>query len=307
MSVDLSVDIGGIRLKNPVLVAAGTFGYGEEYGELIDSGRLGAIVTKVVTLHPRAGNPPPRIVETTAGLLNSIGMANVGVEGFIQEKLPFLASLSTAVIVNVAGTTVGEYVEVANRLEGREGIDGLEVNISCPNVREGGMIFGSNSRSAFEVVSMVRKVTRFPLMVKLSPNVTGIAEIARSVEDAGADAVSLINTLVGMAVDVETRRPKLANITGGLSGPAIKPVALAMVWRVAQEVKIPVIGVGGIMTVEDALEFLIAGARAVQVGTANFVDPQSSLHIVEGMERYCLQKGIERVGELVGGLIVPDL
>lgn len=307
MKVNLSVEIGGIWLKNPVLVAAGTFGYGEEYRELVDLNRLGGLVTKVVTLHPRDGNPPPRLVETPAGLLNSIGMANVGVGRFIEEKLPFLASLDTTVIVNVAGDTVDEYVEVVSRLDGQEGIAGLEVNISCPNVERGGLVFGSDPWLAFEVVSRVRRATRLPFMVKLSPSVTDITRIARRVEEAGADAISLVNTLVGMAVDVETRRPRLARVVGGLSGPAIKPVALALVWKAAQAVKIPVVGIGGITTSQDALEFLIAGARAVQVGTANFVDPETGLHIVEGIERYCWEKGIERVEDLVGSLIIPDM
>ena len=294
--------MGGIRLKNPVLVASGTFGYGEEYKDLLDLNALGGIVTKAITLEPRTGNPPPRIVETTSGMLNAIGLSNVGVDGFISEKLPFLQKLNTAVIVNVAGGTFEEYVEVARRLDDLPGVDGIELNISCPNVHEGGMAFGSQPKSAYRVISEVRQVTDLPLIAKLTPNVTDVAVIARAVEEAGADVLSLINTLVGMAIDLTTRRPKLSNITGGLSGPAIKPVALAMVWKAAQTVAVPVMGIGGIFHPEDALEFFIAGARAVQVGTANFADPACTIRIIEGIRAYGRERGIERIGDLVGTL-----
>jgi len=302
MTPDLSINLAGIRLKNPVLAASGTFGYGTEYADLVDVEALGGLVTKAITLEPREGNPPPRTVETPAGMLNAIGLANVGVDAFIKEKMPLLHEFDTAVIVNVAGSTVAEYVEVARRLNECNRIDGLEINISCPNVKQGGALFGSDPKTAAKVVAQVRKATSFPLVVKLTPNVTDIVSVARAVEDAGADALSLINTLVGMAIDVETKRPQLANGTGGLSGPAIKPVALAMVWKVAQAVNLPVVGIGGILSAEDALEFLIAGATAVQVGTGNFVDPRCMTNIIQGLEQYCQDKGIDKISEIVGTL-----
>ncbi|MFH1009373.1 MAG: dihydroorotate dehydrogenase [Candidatus Latescibacterota bacterium] len=301
---DLSVQVGPLLLKNPVLAASGTFGYGQEFQELIDLSRLGGIVTKAITLEPRLGNPPPRIVETASGLLNSIGLANVGVEAFVRDKMPFLRTCGTAVIVNVAGRTKEEYAEVARHLSDCPGIQALEINISCPNVREGGLAFGADPRVAAAVIQAVRKVTCLPVVAKLTPNVTDIVPIARAVQEVGADALSLINTLVGMAIDVARRRPKLGGITGGLSGPAIKPVALAMVWKVAQSVKIPVIGMGGISHVGDALEFLMAGAVAVQVGTANFADPTAMIGIVEGLEIYLEEQGICSVKEMVGTLEV---
>jgi dihydroorotate dehydrogenase (NAD+) catalytic subunit len=304
LGVDLSVELGSLLLKNPVLLASGTCGWGQEYQELADPNLLGGLVTKAVTLHPREGNPPPRLAETSCGLLNSIGLANLGVEEFVREKLPFLKSLETAVIVNVAGSTPEEYVEVVSRLEQQPGIDALEINISCPNVKEGGMILGSHPQSAFQLLSAVRKATERFLIAKLSPNVTDIVAIARSAVDAGMDALSLINTLVGMAIDVHSHRPRLSTVVGGLSGPAIKPVALAMVWKVAQKVSVPVIGVGGIVTTEDALEFLLAGASAVQVGTANFVDPQAPLGIIRGLKEACAQKGIGAISQLVGKIVV---
>jgi dihydroorotate dehydrogenase (NAD+) catalytic subunit len=267
--VDLSVTISGLRLKNPVLTASGTFGYGEEYAPYLNLNTLGAIITKGISLTPAPGNPPPRICETPGGMLNAIGLQNCGLNAFIAEKLPFLRTLSTALIVNFWGRTQREYQEMAKRLSDLPDIGGLEMNISCPNIKQGGISFGSTAKDAFAVVSAVRKIASLPLMVKLSPNVGDIGAIAESVEEAGADAISLINTLYGMAIDVETRRPRLGNVIGGLSGPAIKPVAVRMVFEVAQRVKIPVVGVGGIASAEDALEFLIAGARAVQVGTAN--------------------------------------
>ncbi|KPL02319.1 MAG: hypothetical protein AMJ73_08885 [candidate division Zixibacteria bacterium SM1_73] len=301
-SSHLSVKIAGVEFSNPVLVASGTFGYGEEYESLFDLSKLGGIVTKSITLEPREGHPPPRTFETSCGMLNAIGLANVGVERFIKEKLPFLKSLKTRIIVNVAGSTVSEYEEVVKRLNRSKGIDMLEINISCPNVKEGGIAFGSKVKSAYECIKAVRKNSSYPIIAKLSPNVTDIVEVAHAVKKAGADAISLINTLVGMAVDVERRRPLLANITGGLSGPAIKPVALAMVWKVAKAVKVPVIGLGGIMNTEDALEFILAGASMIQVGTANFVDPQTSIKIVDGLSEYCKKKGIRKITDLVGKL-----
>ena len=304
MRPDLSVNIAGIRLKNPVLAASGTFGYGTEYADIVDINKLGGLVTKAITLNPREGNRPPRTVETAAGMLNSIGLANVGVNAFIKGKIPLLHKFNTAVIVNVAGSTVAEYVEVVHRLDGCKGIDGLEINISCPNVKQGGLLFGSDPQTATKVIGETRKVTSLPLIAKLTPNVTDIVSVARAVEDAGADAISLINTLLGMAVDVETKRPKLANVTGGLSGPAIKPVALVMVWKVAGAAKVPVVGIGGILSVEDALEFLLAGASAVQVGTGNFVDPQCTTEIIHGLEQYCRERGIARISEIVGALEV---
>jgi dihydroorotate dehydrogenase (NAD+) catalytic subunit len=302
MMPDLSVKIAGVKFSNPVLVASGTFGYGEEYKSLVDLNKLGGIVTKSITLEPREGHPPPRTFETPCGMLNAIGLANVGVEKFIKKKLPFLRSLKTRIIVNVAGSTISEYVEVVKRLNHRRGIDMLEINISCPNVKEGGIAFGSKVKSAYDCINAVRENTSYPIIAKLSPNVTDIVEIANAVEEAGADAISLINTLVGMAIDTEKMRPVLANITGGLSGPAIKPVALAMVWKVAKAVRVPIIGIGGIMNTEDALEFFLAGASMIQVGTANFVDPQTSVKIVNGLFGYCKKKKIKKIIDLVGRL-----
>jgi dihydroorotate dehydrogenase (NAD+) catalytic subunit len=299
---DLSVQIAGVKFSNPVLVASGTFGYGEDYGALLELSKLGGIITKSITLNPREGNAPPRTVETPSGMLNAIGLANIGVDRFIQEKLPFLRKQKTRVIVNVAGSTVQEYVEVVKKLSRCEGIDMLEINISCPNVEEGGMAFGSRCEMAHSCIKQVKRYSPFPIIAKLSPNVTNIVEIACAVEKAGADAISLINTLVGMAIDVEKRRPILGNVTGGLSGPAIKPVALAMVWKVAKAVEVPVIGIGGIMSTQDALEFFLAGACLIQIGTGNFVDPQTSIKIVNGLNGYLKEKGIKRITDLVGKL-----
>jgi dihydroorotate dehydrogenase (NAD+) catalytic subunit len=306
MSVDLSVDIGGLHLKNPVMTASGTFGYGREFSRFIDLEALGGIVVKGLSLTPSRGNPPPRVVETASGMLNAIGLENVGLAAFVKEKLPYLQTLDTAVVVNIYGQTVAAYAELAERLDDCEGIAALEVNISCPNVKAGGIAFGADPLAAHQVVNAVRRRTRLPMWVKLSPNVTDVTTIARAAADAGADALSLINTLTGMAIDVARKRPVLANITGGLSGPAIKPVALRMVWQVAQAVELPVIGIGGIMTRTDALEFLIAGATAVQVGTANFVDPRTAVEIVAGLERYCREKGLTRLRELTGTLDVSN-
>jgi dihydroorotate dehydrogenase (NAD+) catalytic subunit len=299
---DLSVQIAGVRFSNPVLVASGTFGYGEEYGQLIDLSRLGGIITKSITLEPRPGNAPSRTCETPSGMLNAIGLTNLGVDGFIKEKLAFLRTLKTRVVVNVAGRTMDEYVSVVKKLNGRQGIDMLEINISCPNVKEGGLAFGARPESAHQCIKCIKDNTSYPIIAKLSPNVTDIAEIASAVQEAGADAVSLINTLVGMAIDVENRRPILGNVTGGLSGPAIKPVALAMVWKVAEAVDLPVIGIGGIMNTRDALEFILAGACMIQVGCGNFVDPQTSIKIVDGMHAYWKEKKLARIGDLVGKL-----
>lgn len=301
---DMSVNIGGIALKNPVMTASGTFGYAEEFKDLSDLNRLGAIIVKGLSLLPSKGNPAPRIVETACGMLNAIGLENIGIEAFIADKLPFLKTLPTPVIVNIYGTSIEEYVRLAARIDNTDGIAGIEINISCPNVKRGGVAFGTDSRLVYEVVQSVRKETRLPIIVKLSPNVTDIVSIARSAEDAGADALSLINTITGMAVNIRTRRPKLANITGGLSGPAIKPVALRMVWQTAQHVRIPVIGIGGILTAEDALEFMIAGASAVQVGTANFVNPKATMEIVSGIERFMTENNIQKLSDIIGTLTV---
>ena len=302
--IDLSVDIGGLRLKNPVMTASGTFGYGREFINFTELERLGAIVVKGISLSPAPGNAPPRIVETACGMLNAIGLENVGVDAFIDEKLPFLSSFPTPVIVNIYGKRIEEYAALAERLDGCEGVAALEVNISCPNVKAGGVAFGVCAASAETVVTAVRSKTTKPLIVKLTPNVTDITEIAKSVELAGADAVSLINTLTGMAIDIHTRRPKLANITGGLSGPAIKPIALRMVWQTSGAVRIPVIGIGGIMTAEDALEFMIAGATAVQVGTANFVNPHATMEILAGIEAFAMENKVLHLSELIGSLAV---
>jgi dihydroorotate dehydrogenase (NAD+) catalytic subunit len=299
---DLRVDIGPLRLKNPVMTASGTFGYGREYETFVDLNRLGAVIVKGLSLKPRLGNPSPRIVETPCGMLNAIGLANVGVEAFIRDKIPWLSKLNTEVIVNIYGHRLEEYGLVAGALKGIETISALEVNISCPNVECGGMAFGTDPKIAAAVTEQVLKNTDKPVIVKLTPNVTDIRVVAGAVESAGAHALSLINTLTGMAVDVENRRPVLANVTGGLSGPAIKPVALHMVYQVARAVDIPVIGIGGIMDPRDALEFLIAGARAVQVGTANFVNPKATIDILEGLEAFCRDNGFSRIDEVIGSI-----
>lgn len=301
---DLSVEVAGIKLRNPVMTASGTFGYGKEFADYLDLEKIGAIITKGLSIRPKAGNPTPRIVETPGGMLNAIGLQNVGIDNFIQEKLPFLRTVNTPVIVNLYGNTLEEYGELAEKLDKLPEVAGLEVNISCPNVKQGGIVFGTDPKAAYEVVNLVRESTIKPLIVKLSPNVTNVVEMANACVDAGADALSLINTLTGMAIDLKKRRPILANMTGGLSGPAIKPVALRMVWQVAQAVKVPIIGIGGIMTATDALEFMLAGATAVQVGTANFLDPSAAQTIAEGMETYLEENGIADVKELIGALII---
>lgn len=299
---ELSVEIAGLRLRNPVMTASGTFASGREYADFIDLSRLGAVVTKGVAPVAWPGNDSPRIAETASGMLNSIGLQNPGVEAFCAVDLAWLSGIDAPVIVNVCGHTPGQYAQVVERLEREPGVAGYELNISCPNLDEGGMAFGTQCAPAADVTAAVRAVTKRPVIVKLTPNVTDVVVIARAVVDAGADAVSLINTLLGMAIDARTRRPKLARTVGGLSGPAIKPVALRMVWQVASAVDVPVIGAGGIMTGEDAVEFLLAGATAVQVGTANFVDPTSTMRVVDGIVEYCIEHGVSRVSDLVGAL-----
>jgi dihydroorotate dehydrogenase (NAD+) catalytic subunit len=296
----LSVKIGQLLLNNPILTASGTFGYGEAFASLLDLNRLGGLVTKAVSLEPRVGNPFPRIAETASGMLNSIGLANVGVKNFIKDKLPFLKKLTTAVIVNVAGKTIDDFAQVVATIEQAGGVDGYELNVSCPNVKEGGMAFSADPKITAAVTEKARLVTDRCLIVKLSPNVTSISEIARAAEMAGADALSVMNTVVGMAVDFKTRRPKLATITGGLSGPAIKPIAIAKVFEVVQAVKIPVIGIGGIMNVEDVLEFLITGATAIQVGTANFIDPDIAERLVDDLGKYLKRNHIPDINEIIG-------
>ncbi|MBW1892329.1 MAG: dihydroorotate dehydrogenase [Deltaproteobacteria bacterium] len=303
----LKVDICGLELKNPVMTASGTFGYGEEFADVVDLNLLGAIIVKGLSLKPSPGNKPPRVIETPCGMLNAIGLENIGIEAFIKKKIPFLKQFSTPVIVNIYGKSVEEYVLLASKINEIKEIAGIEVNISCPNVKAGGVAFGVDPEIAYTVVKAVRTHTDKLLIVKLSPNVTDIAIIAESVEKAGADSLSLINTITGMAIDIETRTPKLANITGGLSGPAIKPVALRMVWQVAQAVDIPVIGIGGIVTAEDALEFLIAGATAVQIGTANFINPGATVDIIDGLKTYLVENGIESIDEIIGTIdIMPE-
>lgn len=301
----MEVKIAGIKLKNPVMTASGTFGYGQEYAHFVDLNKLGAMILKGITLKPKMGNSPPRVIETPSGMLNAIGLQNVGVEVLIKEKLPYLKKFNTPVVINISGNTIEEYMELARRLEEvseAAGVAGLEVNISCPNVKKGGMVWGTNAQSTYKIISSVRKATSLPLIVKLTPNVTDIKTIAQAAEEAGADAISLINTLVGMAVDIDSLKPKLANVSGGLSGPALKPVALWLVWQVFQTVNIPVIGVGGIIKVEDALEFIIAGARAIEIGTANFVNPRATIEIIEGIEKYLIENNIKDINKLVGSM-----
>ncbi|MDI6894887.1 MAG: dihydroorotate dehydrogenase [Bacillota bacterium] len=297
---DLSVNLAGIRLANPVLVASGTFGYGREMARWFDLRLLGGIITKGTTLAARPGNPPPRIAETPAGLLNSIGLENPGVDAVIGEEIPFLRQFGVPVIVNIAGETVEEYATVAAKLEGVEGVSGLEVNVSCPNVRAGGMVFGTDPAATAAVVKAVRAATSLPLLVKLTPNVTDIVEVARAAQEAGADALTLVNTLKGMAIDVQLRRPLLGAVTGGLSGPAIKPVALRMVWEVAGAVNLPIVGCGGIMSGRDAVEFLLAGASAVAVGSATLVNPLAAPRVVREMAAWLAEEGFAGVSEVVG-------
>jgi dihydroorotate dehydrogenase (NAD+) catalytic subunit len=300
--VHTQVSIGKLVLNNPVLVASGTFGYGDDCSDLTDVNKLGGIVTKSLSLKPRDGNPPTRIVETASGMLNSIGLANIGVKKFIEEKLPVLRKFSTRIIANIAASSIEEYCTVLSMLEEQEGIHGYEINVSCPNVKEGGLNFGTNCAMTAEITRRLRLLTSKCLIVKLTPNVTHISEFARVVAGEGADAVSVINTLIGMAVDVRNRKPKLSTVTGGLSGPAIKPIALAKVYEVAQAVKIPIIGIGGITSAEDALEFLLVGATAIQVGTANFIDPNTGVTIVQGLKKYCEEHHITKISDLTGAL-----
>jgi dihydroorotate dehydrogenase (NAD+) catalytic subunit len=296
------VQVAGIAMKNPVMTASGTFGYASEFTRFFDLNALGAIIVKTVTMHPRQGNPPPRIVETPGGMLNSIGLQNVGIGAFLREKLPFLRSLRVPLLVNIAGKSVEEFADLAKRLSDAEGVAGIELNISCPNVA-GGLDFGTDPRLTYEVVRAVRQVTTRPVIPKLSPNVTDVTVIARAAADAGADGLSLINTIVGMVIDVRHQKPKLPGVTGGLSGPAIRPIAVRMVWEVAQAVRLPLIGIGGIMSGDDAVEFLLAGATAVQVGTANFLDPQAPIRVLAGIESYLVRHGFTRVTALTGAAL----
>jgi len=301
---DLSVRLGNLDLKNPVILASGTSGYGEECARFIDLNRLGGIVVKGTSLMPRLGNPPQRIAETSSGIISSIGLQNVGVDRFISDKLPFLKKFDVRTIVNIVGSSINEYGEVAKKLNDAEGVSALEVNVSCPNVKEGGISFGRDPREIYRVVTSVRASTRLPLIVKLSPDVTDISIMARAAADGGSDILSLINNIPSMIVDVKTRIPVLGNVTGGLSGPAIKPIALRMVWQVHQAaIGLPIIGIGGISNFSDAVEFILAGASAIQVGTANLVDPDVSLKIIIGLKAYCVENKVDKISELVGALI----
>ena len=303
--VDLKVEIApGVILKNPVLTASGTFGYGREYAPYFDISKLGAIISKGLSLQPKTGNPGVRITETACGMLNAIGLENIGVERFLADELPILQELRATVIVNIFGNNQDDYAALAAKLDGVAGIAALEINISCPNVKAGGIQFGTDPQAAAKLVAAVRKKTSLPLITKLSPNVSDIVAVAKAVEEAGSDSLSLINTLLGMAVDLDRKRPVLGNVTGGLSGPAIKPIALRMVYQVAQAVSIPVIGIGGIVSVRDALEFLLAGATAIEVGTASFINPRTAGEIVTGIENYLDDKGYNRVTDFIGSLAI---
>jgi len=303
VAVDTSVSVAGIALKNPVIAASGTFGYGVEFEDIVTLERLGGFVVKGLSREPLAGNPPPRLFETAAGMLNAIGLQNIGARAFLDEKLPILRKIRDIVFFcNVFGHTQEEYEDVVRLLNEGEGIAAYELNVSCPNTKCGGIAFGSDPRMLFDVVSAVKKISARPLIVKLSPNVTSIPEVARAAEEAGADAVSLVNTFIGMAIDAETRRPRISNVTAGLSGPAIKPIALRMVWEAARTVKIPVIGIGGISTAEDVIEFLLAGATAIEVGTVNFWDPCASETLVATLEKWCLEHRVHKISDLTGGL-----
>jgi dihydroorotate dehydrogenase (NAD+) catalytic subunit len=300
--MDLTVHIGNLRLKNPVMTASGTFGYGEEYSEFIDLNMLGAVVVKGISLKPMEGNPSPRICETPCGMLNSIGLQNVGLKRFLKDKLPYLRKFDTKVIVNVLGNTLQEYVRLSKSLDDA-GVDGIELNVSCPNVKKGGIIFGTDKKALARLISKVRaSVNKALLITKLSPNVPNIPDFSRIAEDAGSDAISLINTIPGMAIDIEIWKPKLANIIGGLSGPAIKPIALRMVWEASKAVNIPVIGIGGITSTNDAIEFMLAGATAIEVGTGNLINPGLTVEIINGIETYLQKKSIHNVTDIIGGL-----
>jgi dihydroorotate dehydrogenase (NAD+) catalytic subunit len=297
---DLSVKIGNIKLKNPVIVASGTFGFGDEYQDFLDLNQLGGIIPKGISLTPMMGNPPPRIFETEGGIINSIGLQNPGVQDFIKNKLPYFKNIKTPLIINFFGNTQKEYIELAKRLDNGPGISGLEMNISCPNVKQGGMVFGTDPRMTYRLVRGIRKLTKLTLIVKLSPNVTDITMVAKSAEEGGADAISLINTFRAMAINIYSKKPELGNIIGGLSGPAIKPIALRMVWEVSQTVKIPVIGMGGIMKAEDAIEFILVGASAIQIGTANLINPRTGIEVISGIKRYLIQNKIQRIQKIIG-------
>ena len=298
--VDLSVNFGGIHLKNPVLLASGTVGYGNEIAQFTDISKLGGIVTKSLSLKPRKGNPPPRIVETSSGMLNAIGLANVGVEAFLKDKIPFLKQLNTTIICNIAASSIDEYVECVHILTHEETINAFEINVSCPNVKEGGLEFGNDLQSVGRITEKVRSVTKKPIIIKLSPNVSRISAFAKVVKEEGGNAVSAINTLVGTSFDINTCKPKLRNITGGLSGPAIKPIALAKVLEIKRNVDIPIIGIGGIMNWRDAVEMMIVGASAFQIGTVNFISPNAGAEIVEGLKSFCEKKSITKISELTG-------
>lgn len=298
----LTVNIGHLKLKNPVMTASGTFGYGEEYSEFVDLNKLGAVVVKGISLKPMEGNPPPRICETPSGMLNAIGLQNVGLKKFLKEKLPYLRAFDTKVIVNILGNTVQEYVKLAKALD-EAGVDGIELNVSCPNVKQGGIMFGTDRKALAKLIAKVRRVvSKSVLITKLSPTVSNIPEFARTAEENGSDAITLINTIPGMAINVETWKPRLSNITGGLSGPAIRPIAIRMVWEASRAVGIPVIGVGGIMNTQDALEFMLAGATAIEVGTGNFLNPLATVEIVNGIWTYLDKKGISNVKDIIGGV-----
>ncbi|MFA6054613.1 MAG: dihydroorotate dehydrogenase [Thermodesulfovibrionales bacterium] len=300
--MDLTVDIGSLKLKNPVMTASGTFGYGEEYAEFVDLNMLGAVVVKGISLEPMQGNPSPRICETACGMLNAIGLQNVGLKSFLKDKLPYLKNFDTKIIVNILGKNFQEYVRLSKSLDDA-GVDAIELNVSCPNVKKGGIAFGTDKKMLAKLITKVKQsVSSATVIAKLSPNVSNIPDIAKTAEDSGSDAISLINTIPGMAIDIETRRPKLANITGGLSGPAIKPIALRMVWEASGAVGIPVIGVGGIINADDAIEFMLAGAAAIQVGTGNFLNPRATSDIIEGIQLYLKRKAIHDIKKVIGSI-----
>jgi len=300
--MDLTVDIGSLKLKNPVMTASGTFGYGEEYAEFVDLNMLGAVVVKGISLEPMQGNPSPRICETACGMLNAIGLQNVGLKSFLKDKLPYLKNFDTKIIVNILGKNIREYVRLSKSLDDA-GVDAIELNVSCPNVKKGGIAFGTNKKMLAKLITKVKQsVSNAIVIAKLSPNVSNIPDFAKTAEDSGSDAISLINTIPGMAIDIETRRPKLANITGGLSGPAIKPIALRMVWEASGAVGIPVIGVGGIINADDAIEFMLAGAAAIQVGTGNFLNPQATVEIIAGLQNYLKRKAIHDIKNVIGSI-----
>jgi dihydroorotate dehydrogenase (NAD+) catalytic subunit len=304
--MNLKVNLGRLKLQNPVITASGTFGYGREYSEFLDLNKLGAIVTKGISLHPMKGNPSPRICETPCGMLNAIGLQNPGVDAFLKEELPFLKRLNTRVIVNILGNSVDEYIEVAEMLDS-SGIDAIELNVSCPNVKKGGIAFGKRPKLLAQLIKGVKKQIHLPLITKLSSDTDDIKRFAKIAEDSGTDIISLINTIPGMSIDIKTRRPRLANVTGGLSGPAIKPIALRMVWECYNAVSIPIIGMGGIMIAEDAIEFILAGASAVAIGTGNFINPQATMDVLEGIRSFMINEGIRDINQLVGGLKCADL